>query len=145
MLNFLFRQTKVDPCCCNYIFLDHSGAKIIGTKEQGYLGDLRSLGNPGCLDIIKIIQENATQGQHAQIGETGSLFNGCCCSQGRIIGLKGPGNKCGKTTGTILQIPQPLQMFQPFLQGLHMTKHHGCRGTHAKAMRLFHDCYPMIC
>ena len=69
------------------IFLDHDAAEIIGAVFQRDLADLRSLGDPGALDVGKVIEINAAERLRAQIfvRADGRGF------QLGVLGLEGPG------------------------------------------------------
>jgi len=51
--------------------------------------------------------------------------------QNRVLRLKSPTDEGSEAASPVLQLPQPVQMFNPVLDRFHMAEHH--RGTGAQA------------
>src|SRR5713101_10200993 len=80
------------------VFFDHDRAYVIAAKTQSELADFEPVCDPTRLYVLKIRKEDAGNGQRLQILHAGGLVP-VASTQGRVLGLKGPGDKRCKTAG----------------------------------------------
>ena len=133
----------------HHVLLDHNGAEIVGTRMKAELGDVFTHRQPAGLDIFNIGQHDPAEGDHADIFFWGGqvLHAADLCKQGVNV-LKGPGDKGQEALGFsrffALYVADLHEVFKPFFDGFHVTKHHGGRGGDVQLVCLVHDVKPFL-
>ena len=87
------------------VFLQHGTAEVVDAITQADLGDLRSLGNPGCLQILDVVQKQPADSNCTQVIETSRLHAVPALGIGaqiRLVRLETPGNESGEAPRLIL-------------------------------------------
>jgi hypothetical protein len=49
-----------------------------------------------------------------------------------VLGLESPADECREPAGFVLQLAQPLEVFDPLGERFDVAEHHGCRATAAQ-------------
>ena len=61
-----------------------------------------------------------------------------------VVGLEGPADEGREAAGLVLQLPQPVQMLDPFRQRLDVAEHHGGRADAAQFVPDAHHVQPVV-
>ena len=124
----------------NDIFFHHDAAKIVGAKFQGNLADRWALGDPTRLHVREIIEKDPGQrlGPQILLGTHGRR------EQPGVFILKRPADEGGEAVGPILQLAEPIQMFDPIRDRFDVAKHHRGRRIEPLPVRRLHHIEPLL-
>ena len=114
-----------------HIFFQHDRADIVPAEAQAHLADLQSLGDPACLHVGKVGEEDARDGERFEVFDGGG-FRPATPAESSVLRLEGPGDEGGEASGFFLQVVDALEVVDAVLFGFANAEHHGGSGLHAK-------------
>ena len=103
-------------------FFDDGAVNIVCAESQCDLRDARSEHDPIRFDVIKIIQQQARDGDGAKIVEAGGFGQ---IRQRGIFRMKRQRNKCLEAVGVVLQFAQKQQMLDALFFIFNVAVEHG--------------------
>lgn len=138
----LVERQKVDRAGFGYdVFLEHQRAHVVGTKEEGQLTDLESLGDPTALNVWDVIEEQSRDGLGFQVLERAGRRD---VAHLGIFGLECPADEGGKALGLVLETSESLEVFDTFCEGFGVSEHHRRRADATHFMPGSHDIEPIV-
>ena len=138
----LVERQEVDRAGFGYdVFLEHQRTHVVGTKEEGQLTDLESLGDPTALNVRDVIEEQSRDGLGFQVLERAGRRD---VAHLGIFGLKCPADEGGKALGLVLKASESLEVLDTFCEGFGVSEHHRCRADATHFMPDSHDIEPIV-
>ena len=122
------------------VLLDHHAAHVVGAVGEAQLPDLAALRHPRRLQVVEVVEDDARDGERAQVVDAGRFGAG----ELGVVGLIAPGDERGEAAGLVLQLAQPQQMLEALFVGLDRPVHHRRRRAQAGAMGVAHDVEPFV-
>ena len=123
------------------VLLDHQAAHVVGPVEEGQLADLAPLRHPTRLDVGDVVEKHPGHRLGLQVFErTG---RGDLRHLG-VLRLERPADERRESPGLVLQVADPLQVFDPFGEGLDVAEHHGGRAPATEEVPLAVDLQPVV-
>ena len=127
----------------NHVLLEHDGAKIVGTEEQGDLSDFGPLRHPRTLHMIDVVEDEAGDGECPQVVITSRGLD-LALEIGAGV-LEGPGNEGCEAAALVLQVAHPEQVGDPSRNRLADPEHHRRSGSKAELVGFSVNPQPLVC
>src|SRR3954451_18072200 len=93
--------------------------------------------------MIDVFEEQARDGYHLQIIDA-RWFLGYLTTESCVLALKCPRDKCCKSAGLVLHVPDPLQMPHTMFYLIADAEHHRRSGPETDVMSGPHDVQPLL-
>ena len=131
----------------NHVLLDHDRAEIVGPAVQCYLCRGFSHGEPRSLYVAYVVEEDAAQGDDAQVFERGEVRADPFLLEACAAAAEYPRNEGDESVVPLralrLQVAQQQQVLDALCGSLHMAVHHGGRGGEVHPVGFAHHLAPL--
>lgn len=144
---------KHRSCLSDDVFFDHQASHIIGSEEECELTDFLALRDPGRLNVRNVVEIQSgdrlslqvfERTSRRELGHVDAVLAGTTEPGGFFWWLMRPADERGEAAGFVLQLAQPVEVFDPFLECFNMAEHHRAGALAAEFMPLPVDFEPAI-